>query len=29
MKLKKRKIKYAAIFFLCWLPSWSFLWMEF
>jgi hypothetical protein len=25
MKLKKRKIKYAAIFFLCWLVFWVFL----
>ncbi len=25
MKLKKRKIKYAAIFFLCWFGFWVFL----
>lgn len=25
MKLKKRKIKFAAIFFLCWLGLWVFL----
>lgn len=25
MKLKKRKIKYAAIFFFCWFGFWVFL----
>ena len=25
MKLKKRKIKYSAIFFLCWFALWVFL----
>ena len=25
MKLKKRKIKYTAIFFLCWFAVWVFL----
>ena len=25
MKLKKRKIKYSAIFFLCWFPPLAFL----
>ena len=25
MKLKKRKIKYAAIFFICWFALWVFL----
>ena len=25
MKLKKRKIKYSAIFFLCWFPLLAFL----
>ena len=25
MKLKKRKIKYSAIFFLCWFAVWVFL----
>ena len=25
MKLKKRKIKYSAIFFLCWFVLWGFL----
>ena len=28
MKLKKRKIKYAAIFLLCWFAFLSFWWME-
>lgn len=25
MKLKKRKLKYTAIFFLCWFGLWTFL----
>ncbi|MBO7337621.1 MAG: hypothetical protein J6W49_01020 [Paludibacteraceae bacterium] len=25
MKLKKRKIKYAAIFFICWFGLWVFI----
>ena len=25
MKLKKRKIKYSAIFFICWFAFWAFL----
>ena len=25
MKLKKRKIKYAAVFFICWFALWVFL----